>query len=164
MSKFIEEHKAEITLVFIMIAILIAVLLFNLKKKEIFHDLDMSNETVEEFNVKYEENEYKVITMDQVDLINLYHNDFVYRLATNPEETWNLLSSDGKANFKDKDDYVNYIKNITTKNTKTSKVVSYKNVSKTSSSKFEILDSENVKIIIEDAGIWNYKIHYIAKI
>lgn len=121
----------------------------------------MNNGEIYYIEHKYEDNEYKVINMDEFDIINYYYRDFIKKLVNNPEEAWELLDDNNKSEVfgTDIDAFMTKVKQIVTVKTKNNKIEKYKK----QNGKYTIVDTEDHMYVIEDNGVWNYKVSYLGQ-
>lgn len=109
----------------------------------------------------YEDNEYKVIDVDEFDVINYYYRDYIDKLINDPDAAWDILTDSNKKEMfgTDIDSFMKTVKQIVTVKTKNNKIEKYKK----QSGKYTIVDSEDHMYTIEDNGVWNYKISYLGQ-
>ncbi len=121
----------------------------------------MNNSEIPYIEHKYEDNEYKVIDMDEFDIINYYYRDFINKLVNAPLEAWDKLSDDTQLKVfgADSDEFLVTVKKIVTIKTKNNKIEKYKK----ENGKYTIVDSEDHMYVIEDNGVWNYKVSYLGQ-
>lgn len=120
-----------------------------------------NNGEIEYIEHKFKDNEYKVVDMDEFDIINYYYRDFITMLINNPEEAWEYIDDNNKEEKfnNDMDTFLDKAKQIVTINSKNNRIEKYRK----RNGKYTIIDSENHMYTIDDDGVWNYKVSYLGQ-
>lgn len=151
-------NKKKIIFIIIFSIVLIAGLLLTLFKEE---KVDYNPEPIEVDYVKknYKYNEYKVISVEKLDVVNNYYNSYLNLLLNNQEKLFEKLTDTNKNKFdKDFSKFKDYIKKIITSKTKNAKVEKYDIQEFDNSRIITIIDSENNKVIFHEKAVNVYQI------
>lgn len=160
--KFIRENIILVAIAIIVVSIfLIGVISRLIEGSKIYNPEFMNQEKIPYVEHQYKDNEYKVIDVDEFDVINYYYRDFIVKLVDNPRLAWDYISASNKKEMfnDDRGIFVETAKKMTTVNTRNNKIVKYRKEGR----KYTIIDSEEQMYTIEDDGVWNYKISYLGQ-
>lgn len=162
----LKEHKRIIIfLIFFILLVIISLFLY----------LDYKNNGRIEKNIvedeayikyQYAENEYKVVTISDLDMINYYYKDFIEMFINNQQSLWDNLDDDSRSKKFNNDykTFSTYINKLKTSKTATSTVEKYKITDNGTYKLYSIITSENIKINFREYGIWKYNIEIEGKI
>ena len=154
----IKENKKLIIITLIVIVIVVGIALYNNLKPvpEYNPEVNEYNE-VNYIKKNYKVNEYSVVNISELDLLNAYLKKYLTLATTKPEEAFNMLSKESKESFNNNiDEYKKYVKSITSIYTKDNQVVKYRKGEGKGAT--EIVDSEKNKYIIIEHSIWDIEI------
>lgn len=166
MDKFKQIVKENIVWIVILVALLLALsgyLIYNnLRQEEIYEDPMMSDEKIPLINYTYEDNEYRVITVEKSDVFNSYYKDFINKAIKNTKESWNLVNDEEKKErFNNKyEEYEKFIKSLLTVKSSTNRVEKYK----VSGNTITVIDSAHYMFEFEEKGVWNYKVSFKGQV
>lgn len=153
----IKENKRLIIVTLIVIVIVVGVAIYNsLKPKPEYNPEINEYSDVTYVKKNYKVNEYSVVNISELDLLNAYLKKYLNLQITKPEEAYNMLSEKSKKSFKDIDEYKKYVKSITSIYTKDNKVEKYRKGEGKKNT--EIIDTEKNKYIITEHSIWDIEI------
>lgn len=168
-KKFISENKVLSIIFIVIIGIAISFFIIDfINDRKIYQSDLYNNEEVPYINKKYEDNEYKVVTISDEDIARHYYRDFIKMVVTNPEEAWKVTIQDGDEETIDfKEDYKvfkSYVDKMVTKKTISNDIVRYHYKKGNSYNIITVVDSENYMYEIYEYGIWNYKVGFRGNI
>lgn len=161
MNSFIsslKENKRLIIIALIVIAIVIGVAVYNSLKPTPQHDPEINEyNEINYIKKNYKVNEYSIVNISELDLLNAYLKKYITLAVTKPEEAFNMLSKESRETFNNSvDEYEEYLKSITSIYTKDNEVVKYRKGE--GKGKTEIVDSESNKYIITEHSTWDIEI------
>lgn len=154
----VKENKRLIIVTIIVIAIVVGVALYNTLKPKPTYDPEVNEyNEVNYIKKNYRVNEYSVVNISELDLLNAYLKKYINLSITKPEEAFNMLSKESKESFNNSvEEYKKYVKSITSIYSKDNEVVKYRKgdgIGKT-----EIVDSEKNKYVITEHSTWDIEI------
>lgn len=154
----IKENKKLIIITLIVIIIVIVIALYNNLKPKPQYDPEVNEyNEVNYIKKNYKVNEYSVVNISELDLLNAYLKKYITLAVTKPEEAFNMLSKESKESFNNSvDEYKKYVESITSIYTKDNQVVKYRKGDGKGNT--EIVDSESNKYIITEHSTWDIEI------
>lgn len=161
MNSFIlslKENKKLVIITLVVIAIVIGVAIYNNLKPEPQHNPEI-NEYNEVHYIKknYQVNEYSVVNISELDLLNAYLKKYINLSINKPEEAFNMLSKESKESFHNSvDEYKEYVNSITSIYSKDNEVVKYRKGEGRNNT--DIVDSESNKYTIKEHSTWDIEI------
>lgn len=155
----LKENKRWIIIGSILIIIGISIFIYNAIKSDGITEKDGTTISTDEYKLtNYEVNEYRVISMSDIDVLNAYLKDYLTKMLNNHEESWDLLSDETKNNFNNNiEEYEDYIDSITTIYTYSNEIVEYR-INDDYNYAYDIIDSEGNKYTIIENAVWDFKI------
>ncbi len=154
----LKENKKLIIVAIIVILIVVGVAIYNNVKPKPKYDPEVNEyNDVTYIKKNYKVNEYSVVNISELDLLNAYLKKYLTLAINDPEEAFAMLSKETKESFNNNiDEYKKYVNSITSIYTKDNEVVKYRKGEK--SNQTEIVDSEKNKYIITEHSIWDIEI------
>lgn len=165
-KKFLKGNKGVVIVFILTIFAALGLLVYNKMTKEESYEKNLTEEEardVEYVKKNYQVNEYQNVTIELIDLLNEYYRDYINKLTSNPQEAYEMLTSESKEKFSnDFDEFNNYIKKINTLSLQTSKVAEYRTNNGRIKS-YDIIDSDGNKFTIYEKSIWDLEIAFKGK-
>lgn len=166
---FIRENLALSLAVFVVIAILLTFAIIDFLKDHKIYESNLNNgNEVNYISKKYADNEYRVITMSDEDLLNRYYQYYIRNIVNHPEEAWKITYQNGENrayNFNgDYQSFLEYTKKIITKTTSNNEIKKYKITKDTRYNIINLIDSENQMYEIYEYGIWDFKVAFKGRV
>lgn len=163
-KEIIKDNIIWIIILLVLVGIIVGYSVYNyIEGKKIYNDPMLSEpESIPYVNYTYEDNEYRVITVEKYDVFNNYYKDFINKMVNNTKLSWDYISDEEKkTRFNNKyEEYEKYVKSITTVKTLTNKVEKYKVSNKT----ITVIDSSNNMYEFIENGVWNYKVSFKGQV
>lgn len=162
-KKIIQDNLAWIIILLVLVVGLSAYGIYKyIQGKEIYNDPMLEQEHIPLVNYTYEDNEYRVITVEKYDVYNSYYKDFANKMINDPKSSWDYVSEEEKKNHFNNDykEYEKYIKTIITVKSKNNKVEKYK----VSNNKITVIDSEKYMYEFVENGVWNFKVSFKGQV
>lgn len=161
MDNFLASLKANKKLLIvatIVIIIAISALIYsNLKTPPTYNPEINNSNDVTYIKKNYEVNEYSVINMSELDLLNAYLKKYLVYTVTNPDKAYEMLSETSKKTFNnDINEYKKYLSVNTSIYTKDNEITKYRNGKEKYT--YDVVDSEKYKYIIYEKATWNIEI------
>ncbi len=126
-----------------------------IKGNQIYQSEAMNDSTVDYIKYHYADNEYKVMQIEEVDMVERYYQMYLNATLVNEKEAWDMLSDETKNAFHDKiEEYQKELKKRITVKSKNNKVQVYR---KTANG-FLVIDTENYQYEIIEKGVMNVKV------
>ena len=168
-KEIISENKVLIIVLLVILSIGIAYFIIDyIAGKKIYNSGLNSNESVNYIEKKYDDNEYKVMRIDEVDMVQLYYKDFVNKMINNPQKAWEYTFQNGENNSinfgKKYDVFKKELDKIITKKTNSNIVVKYLYENEDDYNIITIIDSENYKYEFYEYGVWKYKVSFRGQV
>ncbi len=167
MDKIKQIIKDNIVVIIILVVLVLAIggySLYNyLSGQKIYNDPMLGEkENIPLVNYTYEDNEYRVMTVEKYDVINSYYSYFINKAIKDPKSSWEYVSdNEKKKRFNNKyEDYEKFIKSLITVKSATNKVEKYK----ISNNTISVIDSANYKYEFEENGVWNFKVSFKGQV
>lgn len=162
-KEIIKENIIWIIILAVLLIGLIGYFLYNtFKGEEIYNDPMLNEESIPLVDYTYEDNEYRVITVENYDVFNSYYKDFITKAMNDPESSWDLVSDTEKSTrFNNEyEQYEEFLKTIINVRSATNKVEKYK----VSGSTITVIDSASYMYEFKENGVWNYKVSFKGQV
>ncbi len=163
-KEIIKDNLIWIIILLVLVAVIVGYSIYNyIDGKEIFNDpMVTDHESIPYVNYTYEDNEYRVITVEKYDVFNNYYKDFINKMINDTKSSWEYVSEDDKKKrFNNKyEEYEKYVKSVITVKTLSNKVEKYK----VSNNTITVIDSENKMYEFKENGVWNYKVSFKGEV
>ena len=169
MNKMKEALKDNLYLLIILIVLIVALIGISIYRKvegkKPYDGGNISDIGMPSLELNdYEVNEYKVITKDYKDIVNMYYKDYISILVDDPERAFQLLTDTEKeAHFNS--NYVEFLQTrdfLVNKYTKNNTVKGYRVSEFANTRTITVIDSASKMYIFEENGIWNYRVRIIG--
>ena len=161
MGNFIKNNFRTIIFVLFILTIVGGVFLYKYIKEN-SGTYEPDNQPVQYEMKKYEDNQYTVVNIDDVDVYNAYYKDFLKLVVNNPTLAYNKLTTECKELVFNNDykEFLKYTKNIDKNILITGKIDRYK-VDKDA---IHVIDNTNDGYLFYEHGAWNYTVYLSGKI
>lgn len=166
MDKIKEIIKDNLVWIIIFLILVLGLSIYGvynyIQGKEIYNDPMLEQDYIPLINYTYEDNEYRVITVEKYDVFNSYYQDFINKMLNDPKSSWDYVSEDDKKNNfnEDYEEYEKFVKTIVTVKSQNNKVEKYK----VSNNTITVIDSENYMYEFIENGVWNYKVSFKGQV
>lgn len=156
MLNFIKKYHKTLLLI-LFIALVIAGIFLYRYIKDHSGEYKPDNSPVYYEIKKFEDNQYEVVYLDEVDVFKGYHKDFVRLMINNPTLAYDRLTSDCKKNiFNDNyDDFLKYVKKLDKTVLLTSSVSKYNK----DGDRIIVVDNTDSSYVFYEKGVWNYSVY-----
>lgn len=156
--KALKDNKKLLIVAFLVISIAIGFVIYDKIKLEPTYNPEISeNNDVGYIKKNYKVNEYSVVNMTELDLLNAYLKKYLRYASTNPEKAYEMLSASSKESFNnDFNKYKEYLSENTSIYTKDNEVTKFRTGKEIYT--YDIVDSEKYKYIIHEKATWNIEI------
>ena len=161
MSKFIKNNFKTIMFILFLGLIIGGIFLYRYIRNNTGEYVP--NDGPVEYEIKrYEDNQYTVINIDDIDVYNSYYKEFLRLMVNNPTVAYAKLSEDCKKiafndNYKE---FLKYTKNIDNTVIATGKVNRYRK----DKNKIYIIDNFDMGYVFTENGVWNYTVYISGRV
>lgn len=155
-KKSLKENRVLLILLGVVVLVFTVFSLFRFILGNIVYQSGDKNGSIETYNMHhYEDNEYKVMRIEELDMVERYYQMYLNALLMDQEKAWSMLSEETKTSFHDKiEEYKKEMKKRITVKSKENKVRVYQ---KTANG-YLVIDTENYQYEIVEKGVMNIKI------
>ncbi len=161
-KKFIVENKFLVILFVFIIVSFIGIAIYNHTRNERIYETQKPDGS-SYVKKEYDANEYRPVTIELIDLLNEYYKFFIKKQINTPEEAYALLSQTSKERFNnDYQEYLKYVKDITTINSIKNEIKEYR-INSDNKHIYEIIDTEDNKYAIHEKAVWDIEISINGK-
>lgn len=164
-KKIIKENIPVIIIAVTLITVIVAYKVIDYVggKKTYYSGLN-SQETVQYENKKYEENEYKVINVDQETMAQYYYKEIMNEIHNDPKTLWSRISDESKKEDYN-NDYDKFLEDIAKIKTVTSKMNTLTDygVRGDNNNIYILVDSAYNKFQVTEDGVWNIEVELLGK-